>query len=53
VDKEDNETVDTAAAAALEQIEEKQYETELIERGIENIKKLAIVFSGKDVYVKE
>jgi hypothetical protein len=53
VDKEDNETLDTAAAAALEQIEEKQYETELIERGIENIKKLAIVFSGKDVYVKE
>jgi hypothetical protein len=53
VDKEDNETVDTAAAAALEQIEEKKYQTELIERGIENIKKLAIVFSGKDVYVKE
>jgi hypothetical protein len=42
--------------AALEQIEEKKYEkyeTELIERGIENIKKLAVVFSGKDVYVKE
>jgi hypothetical protein len=53
VDKEDNETVETAAAAALAQIEEKKYETELIERGIENIKKLAVVFSGKDVYVKE
>jgi hypothetical protein len=53
VDKEDNETVETAAATALEQIEEKKYETELIERGIENIKKLAIVLSGKDVYVKE
>ena len=53
VDKEDNETVETAAAAALEQIEEKKYETELIDRGIENIKKLAVVFSGKDVYVKE
>ena len=52
VDKEDNETVDTAAAAALAQIEEKKYETELVERGIENIKKLAIVFSGKDVYIK-
>jgi len=53
VDKEDNETVDTAVEAALAQIEEKKYETELIERGIENIKKLAVVFSGKDVYVKE
>jgi hypothetical protein len=53
VDKEDNETVETAVKAALEQIEAKQYETELIERGIKNIKRLAIVFSGKDVYVKE
>jgi hypothetical protein len=53
VDAEDNETVDTAVEAALAQIEEKKYETELIERGIENIKKLAIVFSGKNVYVKE
>jgi len=53
VDKEDNETVNTAAAAALAQIEEKKYQTELIERGIENIKKLAVVFSGKEVYVKE
>jgi len=53
VDTEDNETVETAAEAALAQIEEKKYETELIDRGIENIKKLAIVFSGKDVYVKE
>jgi hypothetical protein len=53
VDKEDNETVDTAVAAALAQIKEKKYDTELIERGIENIKKLAVVFSGKEVYVKE
>jgi hypothetical protein len=53
VDKEDNETVETAVKAAFDQIESKQYETELIERGIKNIKKLAIVFSGKDVYVKE
>jgi len=53
VDKEDNETVDTAVEAALAQIEEKKYETELIERGIVNIKKLAIVFQGKEVTVKE
>ena len=52
VDKEDNETVETAAAAALAQIEEKKYETELMDRGIKNIKKLAVVFNGKDVYVK-
>jgi len=50
---EDNETVESAVNAALKQIEEKKYETELLERGITNIKKLAIVFSGKDVYVKE
>jgi hypothetical protein len=53
VDTEDNETVETAAAAALAQIEEKKYGTELIHRGIKNIKKLAVVFNGKDVYVKE
>jgi len=52
VDKEDNETVDTAVQTALAQIEEKKYETELLERGIENIKKLAVVFNGKDVYVR-
>jgi hypothetical protein len=39
--------------AAPAQIEEKNYETELIEKGIEKIKKLAVVFSGKDVYVKD
>jgi len=53
VDKEENETVETAVEAALAQIEEKKYVTELMERGIKNIKKLAVVFSGKDVYVKE
>ena len=53
VDKEDNETVESAVESALAQIEEKKYETELIERGIKNYKKLAIVFNGKDVTVKE
>jgi hypothetical protein len=53
VDQEDNETVESAVESALAQIEEKKYETELMERGIKNIKKLAVVFSGKDVYVKE
>jgi hypothetical protein len=52
VDKDDNETVDTALEAALAQIETKKYETELVERGIKHIKKLAIAFSGKEVFVK-
>jgi len=53
VDEEENETVDTAVQAALAQIEEKKYVTELMDRGIKNIKKLAIVFKGKQVTVKE
>jgi hypothetical protein len=53
VDEEENETVDTAVKAALAQIEEKKYETELIDKGIKNIKKLAVVFKGKEVTVKE
>jgi hypothetical protein len=50
--KEDADLED-AAINALEQIEEKKYEVELRERGIKNIKKLAIVFEGKDSLVKE
>ncbi|HLP58879.1 MAG TPA: PD-(D/E)XK nuclease domain-containing protein [Candidatus Deferrimicrobium sp.] len=53
MDAGEDETVESAVESALKQIEEKQYETELIERGIANIKKLAIVFSGKEVFVKE
>ncbi len=53
VDPELNETVANATAAAFKQIEAKQYESELKERGITHIKKLAIAFSGKDVFVKE
>jgi hypothetical protein len=48
-----DETVDTAVKSALKQIEEKKYETELTHRGVKNIKKLAVVFKGKDVTVKE
>jgi len=47
------ETLESAVKSALEQIENKKYETELIERGIKSYKKLAIVFSGKEVTVKE
>ncbi|HLP48670.1 MAG TPA: PD-(D/E)XK nuclease domain-containing protein, partial [Candidatus Kapabacteria bacterium] len=53
VDTDEKETEDMAITAALNQIEEKKYETELIERGIQNRKKLAIVFNGKEVHVKE
>jgi len=49
----ENETIESAAKSALKQIEEKKYETELVEKGIKTVKKLAIVFSGKDVLVKE
>ncbi len=53
VDSGAGEPVDLALAAALDQIEEKQYETELVERGVKQIRKLAIAFSGKQVFVKE
>ncbi len=53
VDQDEDETVESAIKAALAQIEEKKYETELVARGIKYIKKLAIVFSGKEVSVKE
>ena len=35
------------------QIAEKKYETELVQRGVKNYKKLAVVFNGKDVTVKK
>ncbi len=53
VDKNNNETMESALKKALKQIEDKKYETELVDRGIKQIKKLAIAFSGKDVSVKE
>jgi len=53
VDKDENETVENAIKAALAQIEAKHYDTELKERGIKQIKKLAIAFRGKEVFVKE
>ncbi len=47
------ETVESAVEAALKQIDERKYETELVQAGIKNYKKLAIVFQGKDVTIKE
>lgn len=53
VDPDRKETVASATKAALQQIEDKKYYTELQERGIADIRQLAVLFSGKEVYVKE
>jgi len=53
VNKTRGETKDRAMAKAFQQIEEKNYAGELLGRGIHQIRKLAIVFEGKRVWVKE
>ena len=53
LDEYDTETVEELAQEALEQIEDKKYATTLEGRGITNILKLAIVFKGKEVYIKQ
>lgn len=52
VDRFENETVEAALEAALKQIEEKKYETELLALGVKDIVKVGIVFNGKLVKVK-
>jgi len=47
------ETLEQGTVKALEQIEDKKYETELLEKGIKDIIKLAIVFKGKEVKLTE
>ncbi|MCB1190848.1 MAG: AAA family ATPase [Leptospiraceae bacterium] len=51
VDKDENETLKEACESALQQIEDKQYETELQEMGIVTIYKYGIAFEGKKVLV--
>ena len=51
-DKEDEETIEEMLDIALKQIEDKKYDTELKNRGVENIIKLAMVFNGKEVHIK-
>ena len=46
-------TIEEALDDALNQIEKQKYDVELLDRGITNIKKLAIVFKGKEVFIKE
>jgi hypothetical protein len=47
------ETVESAVESALKQIDDRKYETELMQRGIKTYKKLAVVFNGKDVTIRE
>jgi hypothetical protein len=53
VNKRRRETKEQAFAKAFRQIEEKKYASALQQRGIQQIRKLAIVFAGKKVWVKE
>lgn len=53
VDTAGGESPEQALEKALQQIDEKGYTTELHQRGIRRIKKLAVAFRGKEVWVKE
>jgi hypothetical protein len=49
----ENETVEIAMEKAFRQIKEKNYMAALVARGVKTIKQLAIVFEGKQAWVKE
>ena len=44
--------LDELSKEALDQIDDKQYDTEMREDGIKNILKLGIAFSGKKVKIR-
>ncbi len=48
----DADTLDALAREAIDQIDEKRYDTELLGDGISNVLKLGIAFSGKHVCIK-
>jgi len=52
IDTFNNETKDQTLAAALQQIEDRQYETTLRQQGCTNIMKIAVTFDGKRVWAK-
>jgi len=52
VDKFEKETIEIAMENAKKQVIEKDYESELRVRGIENIVRLAAVFEGKNMEVE-
>lgn len=51
IDEDDNETLEIAAEKALNQIKDKRYKQELIDRGVKDIIQLGIAFEGKKVLV--
>lgn len=51
--KEDRMDLDTLAEEALRQIDEKKYEAELMDRGVNQIIKIGIAFRGKEVSIKD
>ncbi|OPJ57623.1 AAA family ATPase [Clostridium chromiireducens] len=53
LDPDDDETLEETADIALKQISDKKYITTLEARGINNMKEIAIVFKGKELYIKE
>jgi hypothetical protein len=50
IDEFENETKETALESALEQINERQYESAVFKRGIKDILKIGVVFDGKRVW---
>ncbi|WP_238917733.1 AAA family ATPase [Clostridium sp. YIM B02555] len=48
-----DDTIEEATIAALKQIEDKKYEAELLQKGVNHIIKLAIVFKGKEIKVTQ
>ncbi|SHH37850.1 AAA family ATPase [Tepidibacter thalassicus] len=53
VDKDDKENLEIAAQNAINQIKNKNYKLDLLDRGIKNIIELGIAFEGKDVLVMQ
>ncbi|MFD3157990.1 AAA family ATPase [Haloimpatiens sp. FM7330] len=53
VDKDDNETLEKCAQNALNQIEDRNYKRELLDRGVKDIIELGIAFEGKKTLIVE
>lgn len=53
LDPDDTETLEEMADEALKQIKGKKYSITLEQRGIQDIKEIAIVFKGKEICIKE
>jgi hypothetical protein len=51
VDISDEESLELAAQSAIQQIEEKKYAQELLDRGIDRILYLGFAFKGKRVFI--